>query len=508
MSTVRDLLATALSSSGRLVAGEAVVDTTVSWAVTARSRTPALDPLQGGEIVLLPMAALRFLGGERALAGLLPGFRDAGAVAVCIWFEADHGARSRADLAQIPLIEMADVSPVEVERGLLDQIAGQMRSRLRQQQDRQTHLFDTLAANRGLETIIRVLSEHVGRMVAYVPSTGPVVTSSSNAVVPEPPILRRVENAPEVTTVPLDSGDGVLWLTPVLHRGARLGVLAITGAASPPSAGEALSIRQVAAAVSVEQGRLDAAAEAEQRQRTLFSQDLFAGRALDTLYGRARALGITLPTEGFVTVVAAEDQNAALPEVVKDRLHGLLNRQASYPLLDQGKALLMLMPPVLRGDSSTGLVLRTLAPLGGRIAVGVSDTVAEPARVADAVEEAQTALLVSRRTRGGAPTRFSETGAYGLLAPLRNTPVARRMVGQMLDPLLRYDEQHHASLTETLETYMVSNGNASVTARQLNLHRNSLAYRLRQIEDLTGLPLSVAENRLLLALALRLQKLA
>nr|MDQ3328994.1 helix-turn-helix domain-containing protein [Chloroflexota bacterium] len=141
-------------------------------------------------------------------------------------------------------------------------------------------------------------------------------------------------------------------------------------------------------------------------------------------------------------------------------------------------------------------------------AVGVSDPVAEPSRIADAVEEAQTALLVSRRTRGGAPTRFSETGSYGLLAPLRHTPVARRIVGQVLDPLLRYDEQHHASLTETLETYIASNGNASVTASQLNLHRNSLAYRLRRIEDLTGLTLSVAENRLLLALALRLQKLA
>ncbi len=508
MTTVGDLLRDTLSTSGRLVAGEPGLDRTVSWAVTARTRTPSLDPLQGGEIVLLPQTALRFLGGEKALASLIPGFHGAGAAAVCVWSAVNDDARAAADRAQMPLVEISDGSPVDVERGLLDQIAGQMRSGLRQQQDRQTHLLDTLAANRGLDAIIRVLSEHVGRTVAYVPSTGAVVTSSSQAVVPDQSILQGLGTTPEVTTVSLDGKDGGLWLTPVLHRGARLGVLAVAGAGGPPSAGEALSIRQVAAAVSVEQGRLDAAEEAQQRQRTMFSEDLFAGRALDTLYGRARSLSITLPTEGFVTIVAAEDENASLPELVKDRLHGLLHRPASYPLLDQGKSVLMLLPPVLRGDSSTGLVLRTLAPLGGRFAVGVSDPVTEPARVADAVEEAQTALLVSRRTRSGAPTRFSETGAYGLLVPLRNTPLARRMVGQLLDPLLRYDVQHHASLTETLETYIVSNGNASVTASQLNLHRNSLAYRLRRIEDLTNLPLSVAENRLLLALALRLQKLA
>ena len=238
MTTVGDLLRDTLSPLGRLVAGEPGLGRTVSWAVTARTRTPSLDPLQGGEIVLLPQTALRFLGGEGALASLIPGFHGAGAAAVCVWSVVDEEARAAADRTQMPLVEISDGSPVDVERGLLDQIAGQMRSRLRQQQDRQTHLLDTLAANRGLDAIIRVLSEHVGRTVAYVPATGAVVTSSNQAVVPDQGILQGLDSTPEVTTVPLDGKDGVLWLTPVLHRGARLGVLAVAGAGGPPTAGD------------------------------------------------------------------------------------------------------------------------------------------------------------------------------------------------------------------------------------------------------------------------------
>ncbi|MDP9380615.1 MAG: helix-turn-helix domain-containing protein [Chloroflexota bacterium] len=507
MTTLSDLLREKLAGHGRLVGGEGGAGATVSWVVTARTRTPSLDPLQGGEVVLVPPTALSYLGGEERLASLLPGFREAGASAVCVWTEPDEEARSSADRVGLPLISITDTSVAQVERELLDHIAGQMRHGLRQQQDRQTHLLDTLAANRGLDAIIRVLADHVSRRVAYFPAEGYPLTSADAPPSLPADFASRVPEGPEVATIGVKGAGDALWVTPVLHRGARLGALVVSGVPSAPTAAEALSMRQVAAAISVEQGRADAAVEAEQRQRDGFYKDLFAGRSLDTVYGRARTLGVTIPPEGIVVVVAAREPNGSLPEVAKDRLHALLNRQAVYPLLDQGRTLLMLVPTMLRGDSATNLLLRSLAPVAGGTAVGISEPVQDAQRVSEAVEEANTALLVSRRTRDGAPTRFLETGAYGLLAPLRETSIARRVMGQLLQPVITYDRQHNASLTETLETYIACNGNASITAHRLSLHRNSLSYRLKRIEDLTGLSLAESENRLLLTLALRLQKL-
>lgn len=507
MSTVGELLHNRLSGTTRLVAGEGGLEKPVSWAVTARARTPAIAPLQGGEIVLVPQGALNFLGGEPMLTTLIQGFHDGGAAAVCVWTQPDESALACANELNMPLVHIAEVPATAVERDLIDYITGQIRSRLRQQESRQSDLLDALAANRGLEALIRVLAEHVGHKVAYLPVSGSPLTSSGQ--VPNVPsqMERRPTKGGDVLTVADPADGGHLWITPVQHRGTHLGLLVVTGSSASPTAGQALSMRQTAAAISVEQGRLDAAAEAEQRLRDNFYKDLFTGRAPDTLHSRARSLGVALPTEGAVAIIAPQHPEERLPDVVKDRVHGLLTRQASYPLLDQGSTLLMLVPTVLRGDNTVNLLLRSLSPLGVRVAVGISEPVQDPRRIPDAVDEANTALLVGRRTKNGAPTRFSDTGAYGLLAPLRETPAVARIVEQLLGQLIAYDQQHNAALASTLETYINLNGNASTTAHQLSLHRNSLSYRLRRIEELTGLTLSNAENRLLLTLALRLKKL-
>ncbi len=508
MSTVRDLYEQKLAEHGELVSGRAGLDSTVSWAVTARTRTPALDPLQGGEIVLLPQAALIFLGGEAELGRILRGFQDGGAAAVCVWAPPDHQRAAVANDIGLPLILIREASAAVVERDLIDHITGQLRSRLRQQEDRQTDLLDALAANRGLDALIRVLAEHMGRQVTYLPNAGtPVVSSGVPPRLPSTPGMYQ-RNGSDIATVRREDEDGLLWVAPVQHRGNRLGLLVVAGAAGSPSREQSLALRQTAAAISVEQGRLDAAAEAEQRLRDSFYKDLFAGHALDTVYSRARSLGVVLPVDGTVVSLAPRNPEDSLPEIAKDRLHALLNRQGSYPFLDQGRTLLMLVPPLLRGDNTISLLQRSLTSLGAQVSVGVSDPVRDPRRIADAAEEAVTALLVGTRTRDGALTHFSDTGAYGLLAPLRNTALAQRMIEQLLGPLMHYDNQHNASLATTLEAYIALNGNASSTAHKLSLHRNSLSYRLRRIEDLVGLSLADSENRLLIALALRLRKLS
>lgn len=506
MATVRDLMRGRLGAAGRLVAGASGADAAVSWVVSARARTPALDPLQGGEVVLLPPPALAHLGGDAALAGLIPGLRDAGAAAVCVWAASASAARASADAAGAPLVEVRDASPADLERALLDEITGQLRRGLRQQQDRQSRLLDTLAANRGLDGLVRVLADHLGTRAAYLPADGGAPVLSDGTRPPVPPDLgRRLPDRPEV--VALGEGEGAVWATPVLHRGARIGALVAGGVSGAPGASATLALRQTAAAISVEQGRLDAAAQAGRRLRDDLYRDLFAGSAPDALYGRARSLGVTLPPEGIVAIVATREPDARLPEPAKDRVHALLGRQAAYPVLDDGRRLLAYAPETLRGDATVGLLVRALGAAADSVALGVSDPVGDVVAVPAGVAQAETALLVSRRIRGGAPTRFGEAGVYRLLAPLRDSAAARQAADRLLRPLVEYDTRHNATLVETLEAYIAANGNASLTAQALNLHRNSLAYRLRRIEELTRVSLADPESRLLLALVLQLRRL-
>ncbi|GAB3173261.1 PucR family transcriptional regulator [Streptomyces incanus] len=80
---------------------------------------------------------------------------------------------------------------------------------------------------------------------------------------------------------------------------------------------------------------------------------------------------------------------------------------------------------------------------------------------------------------------------------------------EMRDPrltaLVAHDSRHQGRLAETLLTYLNSFGDVRAAAAQLYVHPNTLRYRIRRAEELTGLELSRPDQRLLAMLQLRLQ---
>jgi DNA-binding PucR family transcriptional regulator len=67
---------------------------------------------------------------------------------------------------------------------------------------------------------------------------------------------------------------------------------------------------------------------------------------------------------------------------------------------------------------------------------------------------------------------------------------------------------HHAVLTQTLEAWMHANGNLVAAAQRLGVHRNTLNYRMQQIQTLTGLNLDNAQHRLNIGMALMIWRLS
>ena len=68
---VTEIMKLALPPGTRLVAGAAGVGATVTWATMFRSRPPALDHLEGGELVLLSLAAVRIVDASLSLGRIL-----------------------------------------------------------------------------------------------------------------------------------------------------------------------------------------------------------------------------------------------------------------------------------------------------------------------------------------------------------------------------------------------------------------------------------------------------
>ena len=72
--------------------------------------------------------------------------------------------------------------------------------------------------------------------------------------------------------------------------------------------------------------------------------------------------------------------------------------------------------------------------------------------------------------------------------------------------LLNMIKKMKSELLETLEVLVNNLGARNVTANALHLHRNTLIYRIKKIENQTGYDLSDPNSILEIALALRIKK--
>ncbi|QKS72150.1 PucR family transcriptional regulator ligand-binding domain-containing protein [Paenalkalicoccus suaedae] len=120
--------------------------------------------------------------------------------------------------------------------------------------------------------------------------------------------------------------------------------------------------------------------------------------------------------------------------------------------------------------------------------------------------EAKAALDIGLRS-SVERTFYKDTRIKRLLLTMLDKPEVFDVMEDTIQPLLDYDAKRQTDLVHTFMMYNKHNGNVSQTARELHLHRQSLLYRLRNIESLTQLSLVDADDVFLLELCIRLSML-
>ncbi|MGO1544590.1 MAG: PucR family transcriptional regulator [Gulosibacter sp.] len=114
--------------------------------------------------------------------------------------------------------------------------------------------------------------------------------------------------------------------------------------------------------------------------------------------------------------------------------------------------------------------------------LGVSSPTSAVQNIPDAVRQARWALDTARSSR-------LPVAEYSTAAPLflpRTISEVHLATRTVLGELLDYDGAHDASLIATLEAYLSEDRSWTKTAATLQIHRQTLAYRLKKIETLTG----------------------
>lgn len=147
------------------------------------------------------------------------------------------------------------------------------------------------------------------------------------------------------------------------------------------------------------------------------------------------------------------------------------------------------------GDSLTTL----FDVLPDDLPIGLSATIREVEGIPAAAREARWALQ-------GASARRLRVVRYGENGPSSWTPAlesSEELVEHMLGPLRDYDQVHRTELLRTLAVLLSNDRSPTRTAAELFIHRQTLVYRMRRIEELTSRKLSSTQDVVELWLALR-----
>lgn len=159
----------------------------------------------------------------------------------------------------------------------------------------------------------------------------------------------------------------------------------------------------------------------------------------------------------------------------EDRLHRACSRAHIASLLLRRDDLLYAIVPAA---AVAGLVAQAAASDG---CAGVSDVVGAAERTPDAAQEALWALGIAEANNAQL-VRYGE-GAR-LLMP-RSPAEARSLVDQVLGELLAYDHAHGSHYVSTVRAFVRADGSWQRAAAEMHVHKQTLGYRLRKVEELT-----------------------
>jgi sugar diacid utilization regulator len=139
------------------------------------------------------------------------------------------------------------------------------------------------------------------------------------------------------------------------------------------------------------------------------------------------------------------------------------------------------------------------------VTIGIGGACRDPADIARSYGQARRTIdAVHRLGRQGQVVAFEDLGIHRLLLQVPDLAELRSFAAEILGRLGGQDHQRGAELLSTLACYFRENSSPQRTARSLHVHPNTVAYRIRRIQEITGIQLDNYRDRLMAQVALEI----
>ncbi|WP_375425042.1 PucR family transcriptional regulator [uncultured Friedmanniella sp.] len=218
---------------------------------------------------------------------------------------------------------------------------------------------------------------------------------------------------------------------------------------------------------------------------------------------------LALPATGASAVVgiAALEASRMVPQTteVAAALRLLAGAYVRESLVTATDDRLYVLVPRARPTGLSTWVGGMLDRLGGRFGLELRAAVAAPVPSLDEVAAARSEVdrVLDRPAGAERVTSLTRSRTPVLLGEIADLVCAHAELSDpRLQQLVDYDDEHAASMVDTLEQYLRRFGDVRAAAGDLHVHPNTLRYRVRRAEEILGMSLDDSDARLLLQIQL------
>lgn len=470
--------------------------------------------IRGNDLAVLSVEVMRLADPDRTLAEVVRALAATGVAGILVLEPPDQAAVDAADRSGIPLLYYPAEATLlrELEQEILRYIV----NRRDQLQQKARELFRRFAEaalqDSRPDPVVRHLADVTGKLVLLTDPLGRVLSLAGDqggslglARVTLPPGLRAEGG---IQRLSLEELADPVYVMPVGGSPGPQGFLILAPADGGDRDLEETALAQAATALAAVLGRRQADTD---RVRVALIDELLNGRPAspDLVRAQARRAGYELEGRLAVALVDVEGGDADTGRALAGGL-----KFAGRPLLAavyQGRVTVIL--PAAGGQVVTAAesIRQAVAErVASRTFIGVGRAYAELRELGRSYREARRALGLARKLGlADRPVLFERLGLFRLLMTLADEypAEARSFVDETLGKLIEYDRENRSDLVETLRVCLESNLNISEAAEKLHVHRNTLLYRLRRVEEISGWNLENPDSRLALHLATKLHDL-
>jgi purine catabolism regulator len=504
--TVRDIV----SIPGmplRLLAGGPHASEPIRWVHASELEDPT-PWLKGGELILTTGLGIGTTAAkQRAYLKRLVAAGVAG-LGFGLGFGHDKTPRAliiAAEQADFPVFEVPYPVPfIAITEAIFTRLLAEQFDTLQRAVDAEHVLTRAVLEGKGVEGIAGSLADVIKGWALLLDLHGITLASTSRAAsLRQERVWEELrESRPDSASFSLtmvDRGHHV-WVQPVGGHGRIEAFLAV-GKPEQPSqldrivAGHALSL------FAIELAKSRAVADEKRRLLGDFFDQLATGSMSPAEAARGLSrFGFERDAKLMVVVVEGADE-AVDPEALSLAATDLASRRGGGFLVSAQDAGVHLLLP-----ADTPVDLADLAKaLGVRVERELHAGAGSPVVSADvgrSLREARYALQVCR-LEGWPQAGFEDLGTYRLLLSMADPDALRAFADAMLAPLDGYDREHNGELIGSLQAFLQHNARWETAAAQLYVHRHTLRYRMRKVEQLTGRDLTSSFDRMEFWLALR-----